>query len=284
MEGMDTCLKRLTTIGFVACAALGIGGCKSVNPGSDRWSKLGPETTTEETTGPGDHFTIFRPTTLNAHTPRPIVVFAVGTGGSPDSYRGLLQHWASHGFVIIAGDDGNQANGDQALEGLAWLVDQNTSAGSVFEGALNVARIATAGHSQGGNAAIHVALRDGRVGTVIGLEAGEGTLGGAERADESGLQVPVFYMCGEDDNLVPPDWCAQRFDGTPAKAWMGVALGANHFAPVAKDVGRDDVEFRRYATRWLYARLTDDATAKTAFEGPSFELASDPEWTDVRRK
>jgi dienelactone hydrolase len=143
--------------------------------------------------------------------------------------------------------------------------------------------IAASGHSQGGNACLHVALRDERVRAVLPIEPGLGELGDAEVADESMLMVPVFYICGEDDHVVPPDWCLDRFEDTPANAWQGVVRGAGHFAPVGRELGSDDVEIRRYGTRWLHAHLNDDAEAREAFEGEAWELASDSAWMDVMR-
>ena len=110
----------LTLVAFAAVATT--LGCRPVDLGNDFWTRAGPHEVTEEITGPGSAFYVYRPTTLDAD-PSPVVVFSVGTGASPTAYTALLTHWASHGFVVIAGDSGMQANGDQALEGLAWILD-----------------------------------------------------------------------------------------------------------------------------------------------------------------
>lgn len=272
-------MPRIVLLALVLAA-----GCRPADPGDDRFSMPGAAAVTvEEGVGPGAHFTVFRPADLGAGAPHAVVVWSVGTGGSPDSYRALLQHWASHGFVIVAGDDGNQANGDQALEGLAWLLGEDAGGGA-YAGTLDEGAIAASGHSQGGNACLHVALRDARVTTVLPVMPGRGALGDAEIADQSMLAVPVFYICGEDDRIVPPDWCRERFDGTPGRAWMGVVRGANHFAPVAGDPGTDDVEIRGWTTRWLLARLRGDAEARAGFDGDGWTLAADPGWTGVARE
>jgi predicted dienelactone hydrolase len=268
----------------IALSLLWLPACGGLDFGDDRWSMLGPhEVTIEEGMGPDGQLFVYRPSDLETDAPHPVIVWSVGTGGSPDSYGGLLEHWASHGFVVVAGDDGNQANGDQALLALDWVIDQN-AAGGLYEGMLDEGAIAASGHSQGGNACLHVALRDDRVRTVLPIEPGVGELGDAEIADESTLTIPVFYICGENDKLVPPDWCRDRFDGTPADAWVGVVRDANHFAPVGGKVGSDDVEIRRYGTRWLHAYLNDDAEALEAFEGDTWELEMDAAWMDVMRR
>lgn len=263
-------------------AAVLVLGCRGASAGDDRFSSLGPAPVVREVTGPGDRFTVFRPAEPSG-APRPVVVFCVGTGGDAGSYGALLTHWASHGFFVIAGDDPNQAGGDQAMEGIAWLLEQSETAGSPYEGAVDASRVAVAGHSQGGNAAMHVALRGG-ASSVLAIQPGRGELGGAEAADESRLAAPIFYVCGEGDRIVPPAWCVERFEGTPARAWLGVLAGANHFAPVGREVGTDHVELRRWATRWLYARLESDEEALAGFDTDPFELALDPSWVDVRRR
>jgi hypothetical protein len=237
----------------------------------------------EQGVGPGGQLSVFRPAELEVDAPYPVVVWSVGTGGSPDAYGGLLEHWASHGFVVVAGDDGNQANGDQAVLALEWIIDQN-GPGGAYEGMIDEQAIAASGHSQGGNACLHLALRDDRVTTVLPIEPGRGELGDAEIADQSMLSVPVFYVCGENDNIVPADWCFDRFEGTPDDAWLGFVRDANHFAPVGRELGSDDVEMRRYGTRWLHAQLNDDEDARAAFEGLAWELARDAAWTDVMRR
>lgn len=270
------------SLGLVALAALGAAlACRPVRPGLDRFGTAGGEQTAEESAGPGGHFRVFRPEPLAG--PYPVVVFSVGTGGSPEVYHALLTHWASHGLVVIVGDDGMQREGDQALEALAWPLAEGQRAESPYAGRIDAAHVAAAGHSQGGNAAIHVALRDARVRTVLAIEPGEGRLGGAPRADEHGLAVPVLYLCGENDEIVPPAQCEARFAGTTQGAWMAVRRGADHFAPVARREGRDDAGLRAWTTRWLLARLRADADAAAGFDGPGWTMPSDPDWTEVDR-
>lgn len=239
--------------------------------------------TVEEGVGPEGQLVVYRPSDLDVDAPHPVVVWSVGTGGSPDSYESLLEHWASHGFVVVAGDDGNQANGDQALLALDWILEQD-GPGGVYEGMIDEQAIAASGHSQGGNACIHVGLRDDRVTALLPIEPGWGELGDAGIADDSALTIPVFYVCGEDDHLVDAGWCVERFEDAPGQAWVGVVRGADHFAPVGRRSGSDDVEIRRYGTRWLYAQLRDDAEAREAFEGDDWLLLDDPAWIDVMRR
>jgi len=276
-------MRTGSKLAIVAVGSL-LFACKTVNPGTDRWTQPGPHPTIVEELGPDGAYVVVRPDDLSSDQVVPVVVFSVGTGGSPGSYESLLRHWASHGFVVVAGDSGMQQNGDQALAALAWLLDQGDTEGNPLSGHIDHEHIAAVGHSQGGNACLHVALRDPRVTTVLPIMPGEGVLGNAEEADESRLTVPVFYVCGQDDGIVPASHCQQRYDDTPANAWKGVIRDAGHFAPVGHDAGEDQIDLRRYTTMWLYAQLLDDPVARQGFFGADWSLATDPGWTDVERK
>ncbi len=251
-------------------------------PGQD-WQAAGPFETTELTTGPGDHFQVFQPATLGeGGLHHPIVVWCVGTGASPSSYQLLLSRFASHGFVVIAGDDGNQGDGDQALEGLTWLVAQNDEPNGLWTDKLDITRIGAAGHSQGGNAAIHVALKNAQVSVVLPVMPGEGVLGDATKADEAALTVPVFYVCGATDSIVPAAWCESRFANTLAPTWIGVLSGAGHFVPTLATPNA--TELRHWLIPLLRAELMDDCDAQPLFYDDPFALTEDSDWESVDRK
>jgi dienelactone hydrolase len=248
-----------------------------------QWQAPGAFAVTSEVTGPGQAFTVFAPQPLGAGGLRhPIVVFSVGTFGAPSAYEFMLERIASHGFVVIAGDDGNQAEGDQALVGLDWLVAEDERVGSGWFGKLGVDRVAAVGHSQGGNAAIHVALKRDRVTAVAPLMPGAGLLGGAARADESALTIPAFYICGGLDLIVPAKSCTTRFTTTPAPTWTGVIKQANHFTPVHDTA--PNAELLGWLISFLRAELMEDDAASPRFVGPVFGLTQDSDWKDVQRK
>jgi len=263
--------------------AILLSGCGRVDPGDDRWSRPGDHASVvEESLGPDEQFTVFRPEDLSVDGPHPVVVWSVGTGASPGGYGALLRHWASHGLVVVAGDDGNQAVGDQALQALDWILGENLDSGR-YPGQLDAGAVAASGHSQGGNACLHVALRDERVQTALPIQPGEGGLGFVDAAHDSQLEVPVFYICGEADTVVPPQRCADRFSDAKRRAWMGVVENATHFAVSATREGADNAEIRGYSTRWLKARLTGDRKAAEAFDGDDWGLVRDPDWINVHR-
>jgi hypothetical protein len=87
----------------------------------------------------------------------PVIVWANGwNGGAPtgesttDSYKPGLIEWALDGpYIVVAANQWSVTESD-VLACLEWVVDQNTTPGSEYEGAVNTAKIGLAGHSQGG--------------------------------------------------------------------------------------------------------------------------------------
>lgn len=239
----------------------------------------GPFEVMNETTGPGGSFRLDRPVDPPPLGGYPAIVFSVGTGGSPQLYEELLQHFASYGFVVISGDSGNQGDGTQALEGIHWLVGESQDETSEYAGLIDPTRIAASGHSQGGNSAIYVAIKDPMIATVVTLAAGKGQLGGVGPADDSLLTQPVLYLCGSEDTIVPPQWCDERFTAAPSPAWKLVVTGANHNGPRL-----NSGQYWNVATMWLLARLSDACGPLDAFEGDEFALQNLEGVEDVERK
>jgi hypothetical protein len=115
-------------------------------------------------TGPWFNYTLFRPAMLGEEGYRhPIATWGNGILTTPDEYKSLLTHIASHGFVVIACDD-VQAERSCLNDGLDWLVEQNES--GPMAGKLDTTREVSIGYSWGGGAAIDVANRPNMKATV----------------------------------------------------------------------------------------------------------------------
>src|SRR5690606_41226521 len=84
------------------------------------------------------------------------------TGSSTSTYGRLLEHWASHCFVVAAARTSNAGSGEEMISCLNYLVTENGRSTGTFAGKLDVNRVATAGHSQGGGGSI-MAGQDSRV-------------------------------------------------------------------------------------------------------------------------
>jgi dienelactone hydrolase len=95
------------------------------------------------------------------NTQYPVIGWANGWGWNDNAgetttagYKPGLIEWALDGpYIVIAANQWSAQESD-ILQCLQWLVDQNTTAGSEYEGVVNTAKIGLAGHSQGGGAVI----------------------------------------------------------------------------------------------------------------------------------
>ena len=84
--------------------------------------------------GPGMAFTMFRPKDLMKR--HPVITWGNGTGTTPPTYRTLLDLYASHGFIVIASNSMNVAQGTPPpmLDGVTWVLEQDTTMGSPLFG------------------------------------------------------------------------------------------------------------------------------------------------------
>jgi len=138
------------------------GGTPAVDAGGPTWPAVtdygapGPFTVARDmNTGPSGAYDVFHPSPLGAQGRRhPIVSWANGTLFSLTDYQKLLEHWASHGLVVIAGHSMSTAGGGTHKAGIDWMLAENARAGSPYFGVLDTAHVAAAGHSQGGGATI----------------------------------------------------------------------------------------------------------------------------------
>ncbi len=102
-------------------------------------------------------------------TPYPVIVFSHGFHLSPAAYAVLTEHYASHGFVVVAPE--HRETLDPTFQGL-WkgLIDRPrsvtrtldfaeglTAPGGTLAGLLDMSRVAVVGHSYGGYTALAAA-------------------------------------------------------------------------------------------------------------------------------
>ena len=131
---------------------------KAVTPGhrSPISPRAGPFAIQGETNvGPNAAYDIVRPIQLGEEGRKhPIISWNNGTLYQIDRYQDLLDHWASHGFVVMGGHTNRTAGGAVHKAAIDWLVAENARTGSVYFGMLDLANIGAAGHSQGGGATI----------------------------------------------------------------------------------------------------------------------------------
>ena len=222
--------------------------------------------------------TVYRPRTLGDNGLRhPIILWGNGTGGSPSTYRGLLEHWASHGFVVAAARTSNAGSGDEMISCLNYLVTENGRSSGTFAGKLDVNRVATAGHSQGGGGSI-MAGQDSRISATAPFQPY--TIGlGHRTSSQSNQNGPMFLMTGGSDSIASPALNARPvFNRANVPVFWGELARAGHFVPVG-NAG----DYRGPSTAWMRYHLMDDQNAESTFYGSNCGLCSNRNW-DVQRK
>jgi dienelactone hydrolase len=181
----------------------------------------------------------------NGGSPHPLVVFGHGYTLTPARYARLLRAWTLAGYVVAAPvfplENANAPGGpnesdlvnqpaDMRLV-ITRLLALNTHPGGVIEGAINAARIAVAGHSDGAETALAVAYdpryRDRRVRAAI-------ILAGAELPHMGPFphgSPPLLAVQGTADPINPPGDTYGFFRAAPAPKFLLRLLSASHLPP-----------------------------------------------------
>lgn len=240
-------------------------------PAASDFAAKGPFQTTSANEGPNCR--IYRPQSLATSNNRhPIILWGNGTGASPFMYRRLLDHWASHGFVVAAARTIRAGNGSEMIDCLNYLEQQNSSDSGTYTNKLDLERVGASGHSQGGGGAI-MAGRDSRIITTAPMQPYIRGLGHL-RSSHHQQNGPMFLMTGSSDRLASP-----ILNGRPiyvnanVPVFWGNLLDGGHLVPVGN--GGD---YRGPATAWFRYRLMDDQHAEGFFAGSDCTLCTDPEW------
>lgn len=253
---------------IVSPAALGFGGWNGGTIGSgDQYDGNGSYPVTSERGG--SRCTVHRPTSTNDR--HPVILWGNGTGSSPTSYSGLLRHWASWGFIVVAANTSNAGTGEEMLGCLDWL------SSSSLVSLVDLANVGTSGHSQGGGGAI-MAGADPRVTTTAPIEGYTVGLGHSRSSwgEQSG---PMLILSGSADRLVSPSLNhSPLFSRLTVPTFWAILQGASHFEPVGDGGG-----FRAITTAWFLYQLKGDTEAAAQFEGSDCGYCGDMAW-DVQQK
>jgi hypothetical protein len=246
----------------------------------DDYADPGPfGTTTQENTGPDGTYTIVRPQTLGAngflHAP---ITFGPGTGMQVSQLSGLLQRFASHGFVVIGrqltGGPGDAVTRMRMTAGLDWIIEQNSTAGSVFEGKLDVTHAVAMGYSVGGTGAVEIGGHEA-IATVVSIH-GHGA--------EGDLHTPLLLIGGTDDVMGDGmSWLAPTYEASQVQTFFGTVVGADH-GYIQGSVGGVPGGVETPAiVAWLRYWIYNDQGARDYFYGDDCVMCDDP-WTNPQRK
>lgn len=262
------------TAGVRATGGAGAGGGLGLPPITD-YSGLGPfPTMTDSNAGPGGKYTIFRPAVLGEngfrHAP---IIFGPGINTDIASYTKFLSNVASHGFVVVAvnaltSGPSSEANRTPMLNGLDWIIAQNTTAG-IYQGKLDVTHAVSMGYSIGGTAAVEIGGH-AAVTTVVSIHG---------HAAKAALRGPLLQTTGTQDTAGLP-LQQQTYDMSQTQTFLATLTGAGHFYIVDEDGGGAE---RPPIVAWLRYWIYGDVGAKHYFYGNDCTLCTAP-WEKPQRK
>jgi dienelactone hydrolase len=191
-----------------------------------------------------------------ASGPFPLIAFAPGYLQCGGVYRQLLRTWASAGYVVAVltfprtncdlGAAADEADLVNQPADVSWLISQLISDSARrrgwLSGLINQARIAVAGHSDGGDTVAAVAAdtccQDHRVTGAI-------VLAGAEWPPLRGRYFPpgsppMLFVQGSADPINPPGASLQLYQADTAgpRYYLDV-FGAGHLTPYEGDTAQE---------------------------------------------
>jgi hypothetical protein len=227
--------------------------------------------------GPGSNYTTITPKELaQSEIKHPILIWGPGAGAYPEIYKSLLDHIASHGFVIVSYNTTPQ--GPELNEGIDWIEAESKREGSPFFNKVDTTKIAMGGQSAGSLATFQ-AGGDKRLTTTLHIN------GGTFDGNVSRLIKPALFICGDDPAVTGGDgtWesdlarpnCDRDFESIKIPVWYGVVVGSSHTTVIdnpqsGMPMGSPEIKKAYLAAdaAWLRWQLAGDETMKELFVGP----------------
>jgi pimeloyl-ACP methyl ester carboxylesterase len=285
--------------GCVAAVPTSAGADAGQSPIEAAFSAPGPFATTTGTVTEGSAvvYDLYYPSNYRTMKFKsPIVTWGNGTGAASDQYSSLLLQFASYGFTVIASTLQNTGSGREIDAGAHYLVKMNATRGSVFDGHLNVHRVAAVGHSQGALGAARVAIMDPTlISTLITFSLPAANLAATNpdcpvvsdcEENMASVHQPTFLISthgSEDSYIASPSVERAYFNEVKGRAALGIlkeseGAKADHTSIENAAIGGNPDDEIAYATAWLEFTLRGNRQAAGAFTGSHPELTSNPDW------
>ena len=222
----------------------------------------------------------------------PVIAYSNGSGCDYDTVDekvdviGMLEHFASWGFIVVANDQMNDGQGTAIMGSIDYILSENKREGSIFYNKINENQIGVSGGSQGGAGAINAAYKfelSNKISSLCTLSAVMDDFNTAfgwfdTKFNYSKIEVPYFMVAGtgnsDDGILIPLAEFNKNFDAcTNAYTVKARVLGAEH--------GEMSTTGRGYLTAWFLYTLTGNETAAKIFTGEYPEIVVNHRWVDV---
>jgi hypothetical protein len=220
-----------------------------------------------ENQGPGGRHTIVRP--ADAKLRMPIIIWGNGLGLKVDKYFGLLEHFASYGFIVIAANTSNTGNGVAMKRGLNWILSENVRPESEYFGKVTTNACVT-GHSSGADGTIMMSNHNA-VACAAPIYPGGGTV--------SRIQVPALFIAAEFDIFNSPEKVKYLFNQTTEQAVYGMQYGEKHSSALENGTAG----LRHYLTAWFRLHLRFDRVQESVFWGEDCDFCEDQDFSVLRK-
>jgi hypothetical protein len=266
--------------GAPAADAAAIDSTSSAWPAVADYAAPGPfATTRDNNTGPGAAYDVFRPAQLGAgKTKHPIISWANGTLFGIADYARLLDHWASHGFVVIAGHSNSTAGGGTHKAAIDWMLAENGRQGSPYFDLLDGKKIGAAGHSQGGGATLAAASnKPGPTGILASISLMPILSFESDKTVVMRQTAPMLNINATMDDRDPTGAVANQIYAGAATSTLVQAA----FIGIHEDAMQPPM--RRPTVAWFRLQLMGDEHARALFyPAATCGLCADPAWKQVR--
>jgi dienelactone hydrolase len=185
-------------------------------------------------------------------------------------YSVLLSHLAAHGFVVIASNSTNVAQGDPPpmLAGVTWILEQNTDPASAMYERIDTSHVGATGHSQGGFATT-TAAADASITTIAPL---------CGASAQRNLHGPALLLCGGNDTMVPCSSVESAYDAIDNQPVMLANYLSGDHADWITFMGTSLSPVEVAVVAWMRAHLMDDTALRPWFYGSSCTLCQDAGW------
>ena len=230
-------------------------------------------------TAPGlSTHTLFIPKKLgDGGVKHPILVWMNGATGSTSFYQNLLDHFASHGFFVVADKMSGSHHDPEIVEQAAaieWVLKEAANADSPYFGKIDPERLGIGGHSLG---SVGSFANTGHAKVKASIHWSGGLTGNPVGADASWLQrihAPAAFFCGGAEARALPR-CSGDFDNAPAGVpiFYGTVEGVGHTDVFGE---RNGGQWGRAAIAWWRLTLAGDESFRSWFSGPDCELCKAP--------
>ncbi len=211
-------------------------------------------------------YTLYYPKNLAPGQLAPILSWANGTCAKTNGYHALLNHLASHGFIVVATNSRYTAGGRFQLRGVDFVTAENNRAESPLYKHVDTSKVGVFGHSQGGGSTWSAAS-DMRVKTSVVLNAG----GSGTRP------TPSYFVTGDKDLGPERSLSAAMAQRAAAAIRLHKIEGA---APAGHiTLMKEPARVYPSVNAWFRYQLLADPVGKSWFVGSDCKLCNQPaEW------